>query len=77
MHQRGVVQQNGEAIQFPSRRQIAPDEEKSGLPKGRILRQLLHRDAAVAQDAFLPIHEGDGTGATAGIGVTAVQRDQA
>ena len=77
MHQRGVVEQHGKAIELPSRRQIPLDQEISGLDERWNARQLLHRDATVAQDALLTVHEGDGAGTTAGVRVAAVQCDKA
>ena len=53
------------------------DEKPGSLCERGVLSKLFDRDAAIAQDPFLTIDEGDLAGTGSGVAVTRVQRDQA
>src|SRR5206468_8479633 len=56
--------------------QLAVDQQVGDLQEGALLRQLLDRVAAVAQDPGIPVQVGDGARARAGVAVPVVERDQ-
>jgi hypothetical protein len=76
VHEGVVVQQDRKPGELLLGRQFAIDEQVGGLLESGPLGQLLHGDTPVAQDAFLPVHEGDGALATAGVGIARVEGDQ-
>ena len=65
-----------EPIELLAGRQLAPDQQVGDLQEGRALGQLLDRIAAIAEDALLPVEEGDGAGARAGVAVAGVVGDE-
>ena len=86
--QQGVpLDLGGELVQLFGRRQLAVDQQIADLDEGRLLRQLLDRVAAVAQDARVTVDVGDGAlrrrgvdepavvGGVTGLGQQRSQRD--
>src|SRR5271157_6077626 len=57
--------------------QTAMDQEPGCLCERGVLGKLLDRDAAIAQDPFLTVDEGDLACASSGVAVPGVERDQA
>jgi hypothetical protein len=62
-----------EAGQLGLGRQLALQEQPGDLEEARLLRQLLDRVAAVAQDARVAVDVGDGALAGAGVAVARVE----
>ena len=76
--QQGVPGDPGrEARQLVRGRQLAVDQQVAGLQERRVLRELLDRVAAVAQDADVAVDVGDRRGGGAGVGEPRVQGDDA
>ena len=73
----GFVEERGELLQLRRGGKLAVEQEVGHLGEGGLLRQLLDGIAAVAQDPLLPVDEGDGAPAGAGVLVALVQRDVA
>jgi hypothetical protein len=68
-------QQAGEAPELAPRGKLSVNDQERSLDEARSLRQLLNRNAAVAEDALFPINEGDGTRTGTGVSITAVEGD--
>jgi len=77
VHQRSVVEQHRKAVELYLRGQMPVNQEVGRLREAGVQGQLFHWNAAIAQNALLAVHEGDGTGAAARVGVAGVERDKA
>jgi hypothetical protein len=71
------VRSAGEGVVFRLGRQGAADQQPGDLDEGGAVGELLDGDAAVAQDALLPVDVGDGALAAPGVAVARVQGDVA
>ena len=68
-------QQRVEPVQLAARGELPVDEQVGRFRKGRALGQLLNRVAPVAEDALVPVNEGDGTDARSRVHVAVIERD--
>ena len=70
-------EQVGELGELRAAGKIAVDEQVGGLDEGAFFRQFRDVVAAVAQDAFFAVDEGDGALAGTGVAVAGIERDAA
>lgn len=71
-----VGEEVGEAAELVAGGEFAVDDEVGGLDEGGVLGDLFDGDAAVAEDAFFAVYEGDGALAGAGVGVAVIEGDE-
>jgi hypothetical protein len=66
-----------EAAELVGSGEAAEDEELGGFDEGGFLGEFFDGIAAVAEDAFFAVDEGDGAGAAAGVSIGGVEGDEA
>jgi hypothetical protein len=66
----------GETVQFIGAGEVAEDEELRGFDEGGFFGEFFDGDAAIAEDSFFAVDEGDGAGAAAGVSIGGIEGDE-